>query len=73
MTRIFYVITHKNEEGKTVYYDYYNQVWLVTVDMDCLFSEKDIAESIAELHWKKDYYKITAFELKEIENGKYSE
>ncbi len=65
MTKIFYAITRKNEEGKTVYYDYYNQVWLVIIDMDCLFSEKDIAESVAESLWKKDYYKITAFELKE--------
>lgn len=67
MTRIFYAITRKNKEGKTVYYDYYNQVWLVTVDMDCLFLKKAVAESIAESHWKKDCYKITTFELKEIE------
>jgi hypothetical protein len=67
MIRTFYAITRKNKEGKTVYYDYYNQVWLVTIDMDCLFLKKDIAESIAESHWKKGYYKITTFELKEIE------
>lgn len=67
MTRTFYAITRKNKEGKTVYYDYYNGVWLMTIDMDCLFSEKDIAKSVAESHWTGDYQITTfEFELKEI-------
>ena len=67
MTRTFYAITRKNEQGKTVYYDYYNDVWLITIDMDCLFSTKDVAENVAKEHWKEDYYKIVTFELREIE------
>lgn len=67
MTITFYAITRKNKEGKTVYYDYYNQLWLVTIDMHCLFSEKDIAETVINAYWKKGYCEVTAFELKEIE------
>ena len=68
MTKIFYAITRKNKEGKTVYYDYYNQVWLTEIDMDCLFSEKNSAETVINAHWEKGYCEVTAFELKEIEN-----
>ncbi len=66
MTRTFYAITRKNKEGKTVCYDYYNQVWLTEIDMDCLFLKKSSAETVIDTHWKKDYCEITAFELKEM-------
>ena len=67
MIRTFYAITRKNEQGKTVYYDYYNDVWLTTIDMDCLFLIKNTAEGVAKERWEKDYYRIATFELKEIE------